>query len=192
MVRLPLQPHPAAGRPVVASIDVTVERQESVLGLEFEIRGDMASVRIPGLAESRFRDGLWHHTCLEMFLAERATPAGNEAAERREPYTEYNFSPSREWAVYRFRFYRDPTPIKETQAVPCLTVDVSEQCLLLRISIDLSSLGFLSQPLQLGVAAVIEAADGTLSYWALHHPVDRPDFHHPAGRKLVIGRTTKG
>jgi hypothetical protein len=28
------------------------------------------------------------------------------------------------------------------------------------------------------LSAVIEAADGTISYWALKHPSDRPDFHH--------------
>ena len=27
--------------------------------------------------------------------------------------------------------------------------------------------------------AVIEEADGTKSYWALAHPSDKPDFHHP-------------
>jgi hypothetical protein len=25
---------------------------------------------------------------------------------------------------------------------------------------------------------VIEAADGSLSYWALRHPPGKPDFHH--------------
>jgi hypothetical protein len=34
---------------------------------------------------------------------------------------------------------------------------------------------------QLGLTAVVEAADGSLSYWALRHPVARPDFHHRDG-----------
>jgi len=29
------------------------------------------------------------------------------------------------------------------------------------------------------LSAVIESADGTRSYWALAHPSDKPDFHHP-------------
>ncbi len=33
-------------------------------------------------------------------------------------------------------------------------------------------------PLRLGLSAVIEASGGTLSYWALHHPADKPDFHN--------------
>jgi hypothetical protein len=33
--------------------------------------------------------------------------------------------------------------------------------------------------LRVGLSAVIEANDGTLSYWALKHPAAKPDFHHP-------------
>ena len=33
-------------------------------------------------------------------------------------------------------------------------------------------------PWQLGLSAVIEEADGRLSYWALAHPPGKPDFHH--------------
>jgi hypothetical protein len=28
------------------------------------------------------------------------------------------------------------------------------------------------------LAAVVETTRG-ISYWALHHPADKPDFHHP-------------
>jgi hypothetical protein len=31
----------------------------------------------------------------------------------------------------------------------------------------------------LGLAAVLEDRQGRLSYWALAHLADRPDFHHP-------------
>ena len=33
----------------------------------------------------------------------------------------------------------------------------------------------------IGLTAVIETADGQLSYWALQHPAARPDFHHRGG-----------
>lgn len=32
---------------------------------------------------------------------------------------------------------------------------------------------------RLGLSAVIEGVDGAISYWALVHPSDKPDFHHP-------------
>jgi hypothetical protein len=30
----------------------------------------------------------------------------------------------------------------------------------------------------IGLSAVVEATDGSLSYWALAHAPGRPDFHH--------------
>jgi hypothetical protein len=40
--------------------------------------------------------------------------------------------------------------------------------------------------LRLGLSAVVEASDGTLSYWALNHPVAKPDFHHPDSFALEL------
>jgi hypothetical protein len=31
------------------------------------------------------------------------------------------------------------------------------------------------------LSAVVEEENGTLSYWALKHPRDKPDFHCPDG-----------
>jgi hypothetical protein len=35
---------------------------------------------------------------------------------------------------------------------------------------------------------VVEEIDDRLSYWALAHPAERPDFHHPDGFVLQIIR----
>ena len=40
--------------------------------------------------------------------------------------------------------------------------------------------------IRLGLSAVLEAADGSLSYWALHHPSARPDFHNEGGFLLEL------
>jgi hypothetical protein len=37
-----------------------------------------------------------------------------------------------------------------------------------------------------GLAAVIEDVSGDLSYWALAHLSDKPDFHHPDGFALHL------
>ena len=39
--------------------------------------------------------------------------------------------------------------------------------------------------LRIGLAAVIESSDGH-SYWALRHPLDKPDFHNADGFALVF------
>ena len=35
------------------------------------------------------------------------------------------------------------------------------------------------RPWRVGMSAILEEEDGTISYWALAHPPGRPDFHHP-------------
>ena len=42
--------------------------------------------------------------------------------------------------------------------------------------------------MRLALSAVIEETDGRLSYWALTHPAERPDFHHPDGFVLQLVR----
>ena len=37
----------------------------------------------------------------------------------------------------------------------------------------------------LALSAVIEAIDGAKTYWALAHPSDKPDFHHPDLRPVL-------
>ena len=39
----------------------------------------------------------------------------------------------------------------------------------------------------IGLTAVIETATGAKSYWALHHPAEKPDFHHRNGFIHEIG-----
>jgi hypothetical protein len=107
-------------------------------------------------------DELWRHTCVEAFVR----PASGEG------YQEFNFSPSTQWAAYRFDCYRDgmrPAPL-EPQVAVRRTGDGFE----LSATFDLPDDG----PWRLGLSAVIEAADGSVSYWALAHAAGKPDFHH--------------
>ena len=45
-----------------------------------------------------------------------------------------------------------------------------------------------NRSLRLGLSAVIEATDGSLSYWALRHPPGKPDFHHIDAFDLQLDR----
>ena len=37
-----------------------------------------------------------------------------------------------------------------------------------------------------GLTAVIQGLDGAMGYWALAHPSDKPDFHHPNSFALML------
>ncbi|MGH8562518.1 MAG: hypothetical protein ACRES4_11180, partial [Nevskiales bacterium] len=56
----------------------------------------------------------------------------------------------------------------------------------LRVSVSLSELLVLDGQIRFGLSAVIEAANGSLSYWALKHPAEEPDFHHPDSFTLSL------
>jgi hypothetical protein len=100
-------------------------------------------------------------------------------------YLEFNFSPSTEWAAYRFSGYREGMAELDIPA-PKITVSQTDHALQLTADIALPE-----PATRLGLSAVIEEKDGTKSYWALHHPPgDRPDFHHPDCFALDLSSAT--
>ena len=110
------------------------------------------------------------HTCFEVFLHAGTAPR----------YLELNFSPSGQWAAYRFSAYRDGSEPLELEEPPRIEVRCEAGALELAASVRLPVLtGTVGRRLHLGLCAVVEDAAGGLSYWALRHAAGRPDFHHP-------------
>jgi hypothetical protein len=122
------------------------------------------NVRVPPPAPSRFVDGLWQHTCFEVFAARPGMPG----------YQEFNLSPSGEYAVYSFNGYR--AGMTQLKLLPAITFHENR----------LEALIPLKGPLRLGLSAVIEEESGRKSYWALKHAPGRPDFHHPDAFALEL------
>jgi hypothetical protein len=121
---------------------------------------------------------LWEHTCFEAFVSVKGSSA----------YYEFNFSPSGEWAAYAFRGYRRAAALGDEKLSPGITVSVAEDGLELDAVIHLDRLSGIEprEVLRLGLCAVIEENNGSLSYWALKHPPGKPDFHHPDAFALEI------
>jgi hypothetical protein len=164
----------------VQTVQVKVEPQpQGDLHLRYELTGDLAQICIPALQPPVAVDGLWEHTCFETFVA-----VAGEAS-----YHEFNFSPSGQWAAYAFSDYRmrSEWTVSQTPAIRCAQ---GNGHLLLETVVAAADLprNIAGKPLQLGLTAVIEANDGCRSYWALHHPLARPDFHHRAGFILFINQ----
>jgi hypothetical protein len=126
-------------------------------------------------------DALWKHTCFEAFLAPAQVPG----------YHEFNFSPSREWAIYRFSAYRDGMAPAEIGEAPQISLHRGDAGVELEATVRLDALADLrdAHRLKLALAAVIEDQDGRLSYWALRHAPGKPDFHHPSAFALEIARS---
>ena len=183
---LALTCHPDTA-PAAHAVRARVGRDSGVLAVRYTIEGELARLRVPPARKPAalsplFTARLWEHTCCEIFFARAGAPN----------YYELNFSPSGEWAAQAFERYRESKPFQgeapERELIPELTVRRASDELAIEVRIRLAWLmpELAAAPLSVALAAVLEAADGSLSYWALRHPPGRPDFHHSAGYALEL------
>jgi hypothetical protein len=167
---------PVALRPFAAApaglrgISVRVARPTPAqLLLDYELRGDLARLRIPdavpGATPHGPTDGLWRHTCMELFVSHGAPG----------PYLEFNLAPSGQWAAYRFSGYR--AAMAPLTGIRPPRIELRTQADQLLLSADVALPAHCGPGLRLGLTAVVEDATGLLSYWALSHDGERPDFH---------------
>ncbi|MBN8807236.1 MAG: DOMON-like domain-containing protein [Sphingomonas sp.] len=143
------------------AVGVSIDRRGDVLSLRYMIEGDVERVRWPEPAAPARADELWQHSCFEAFVQ----PVG------RSGYVELNLSPSGRWASYAFdgrrEGMRDALVVPVTAwAMPVLTATA-----------DLREIG--GADWRIGLTMVVEAIDGTKSFWALTHAPGPPDFHNP-------------
>lgn len=165
-MRTGLIPHPdfppAAVEAVEAELDLSTP---GIATLWYTIFGAIDALVVPVEVAQRQADELWRTTCFEMFALEGSGPG----------YLEFNFSPSTEWAAYRFDDYRSGMGPAELPHDPIISrIEATWFDLHVTLPFDLTGA---SHSLQL--AAIIEEKDGRKSFWALAHPSGEPDFHDP-------------
>jgi len=188
----PRTPCPALSRALIchpsrpaAGIDaVTVGLTPASTGqMEFRFRiaapVGILQVPPPGTDVEVPVDGLWQHTCCEVFLARMGQPA----------YREFNFSPSGHWAAYAFSAtrQRDVSAEGDLRRRPEIQVNHGPDGFDMRVTLLPQHFPSGDQALCVGLSAVLEAAsDASCSYWALRHPTAVPDFHHRGAFALCI------
>lgn len=170
--------HPATPCAALAGIAIELTDDAQALTLRYVLTGDIADLRIPALRPAERKDELWRQTCCELFLASSTDPR----------YCEFNFSPSSEWAAYRFDSYRQGMRTLPLSNPPHIDVSASEGQWALEATLKLGSFDLRREEAKkrLALSAVIEETDGRFSYWALKHPAGQPDFHHRDGFALEL------
>ena len=158
-----LRPHPDSTSPITR-IAVEVERLAGdMVRLVYRVGGDLDRIAIPKPSAATRTDGLWRHSCVEAFLG-----AG-------QAYYEFNFSPSSQWAAYRFDSHRAGMREAETDTpLIAWTRDGEAAKLTATLRLPPDAAG------PLGLSAIIEDNSGNRSFWALAHPPGEPDFHDAA------------
>ncbi|MGB4063886.1 MAG: DOMON-like domain-containing protein [Azonexus sp.] len=171
--------HPAAACALSCGIEVAATTTDDCgLILGYRITCPITGIRLPALQPAGPADCLWQHTCCEAFVMEDGVC-----------YREFNFSPSGQWAAYRFTGYRERDEAFAPKAKPQLSFTPLTDGFELRAMIP-SALLPPGKALQLGLTAIIEAADGSKSYWALAHCAAQPDFHVRQSFALTLKRNT--
>ena len=169
-MRQKLRLHPDSSCFAVTRIEVEVARPQACnLVFTYAVSGRISDLAMPTLAAAARTDQLWRHTCFEAFIGSSPDIA----------YYEFNFSPSIQWAAYRFSSYRTGMRVATEISAPGIAVESSPDRYILRASVQLNQ-GLPSQRAvwRLGISAVIEEISGNQSYWALAHPTGKADFHH--------------
>jgi len=152
----------------------------ATLDIRYTVRGRIDHLVIPAEGTPSRADRLWQHTCFEAFVA-GSSSAGDTG------YWELNFSPSKQWAIYRFSAYRAGMTMMEAGA-PAISVRSDATSLTLESVFALQTIIASRGQLRLALCAVLEETQQRLSYWAPVHRLDKPDFHDAAGFTLRLPR----
>ena len=174
-----LVPHPLTHSDATSGVDAHAHVAESGTGFfRYVLRADLSRVRVPRPQTAERAHDLWSHTCFEAFIKAPGAPG----------YYELNFAPSRQWAVYRFDAYRQGLSSPSLDALPEISVRGFADRLEVDAAVRLHDLiGLQGAPrLRVGLSAVVEEENGTLSYWALKHVQGKADFHCPDGFVLEL------
>jgi hypothetical protein len=163
-----LRPHPSlSAAPAIAIEAQALRPSPASLELRYVVTGDLGALYLPPAGKPTRADELWKRTCFEAFV--RPGPD--------EPYFEFNFAPTRWWAAYRFDGYRQG--MAEADITPArIEAHTGGEHFELTVVLDLPDWP-VDQAWRLGLSAVIEDLSGEKTYWALAHPPEKPDFHHP-------------
>ena len=171
--------HPSMGCEAVRTLDVSLYAFDAErIVLRYVLESDLEYLIIPSEGAARRAHELWLHTCFEAFLGAVGLPG----------YHEFNFAPSRAWAMYRFSAPRQGMAVVTGARAPHLAMQRTAAGITLEATIFWRDLIPQIPPprLRIAMAAVVEDEGGRLSYWALRHPPGRPDFHHPDSFTLEL------
>jgi hypothetical protein len=175
MPEFSLHPFPGQGSQGM-SIQGNIARTGQIITLSFLLQGNLDDLALPAATDRTRCDNLWQATCFEMFWAEEGA----------KNYWELNLAPNRAWNVYGFTDYRTGMRQEERVAAPAIITTRSAESFTLTAELDIAPFHADQPPLRVGISAVLAHHDTRLSYWALAHPEEKPNFHAPQGFLLRL------
>lgn len=148
------------------NLESHIDFKNGLLCLEYTLSSNstISKVFLPKFENTHRKDELWKSTCFEAFLFYN------------EPdYIEINISPSGAWNAYSFSSYRKGMVMTEDLNLTHLSSSHSDREFHLEACFDYSVKKY---PYSIQLCSILEDSNTEeLSYWALDHDNDKPDFH---------------
>ena len=165
-----LIPFAADTRLSLSTLSVTgrIRRQANRIGIEYILFDPQALVSLPSQVKvPKRQDGLWQETCFELFLAHKNSPA----------YREFNLSPAGLWNVYRFDSYRQG--MREEPGFTSLpfSIQKNSESFSVTLEFDIGKMEIADRDLAVAISVVLKTGKESITYWALSHQGEKPDFH---------------
>ena len=162
-----LSAHPANPARAVRGVEARViGADEAWLRVRWRVEG-AGNLVVPPFSGKGRADDLWRTTCFELFLRP------GEGTD----YCELNLSPSERWAAWDFASYRKGRSDRPFPREPECTMRLGTSFAIFDAALPRG--GLPTRECAANFCAVIEEEGGVLSYWALAHPSEKPDFHDP-------------
>ncbi len=125
---------------------------------EFQVDKDFLGFFSDEILKYRREHGLWEGNCLEIFL-------GTDE----DVYYELNFSPISRWNCYKFDSYRSGMTISDDIRLKSIELITQKK---IQFTLDPGDI----EITEFNLSAVVQEKSH-LSYYALSHKSDKPDFH---------------
>jgi hypothetical protein len=169
-----LQPFPGQGPIPDIQIIGEVRRSsrhqppQDQLTVTYHLQGTIADIYLPPPIPAPVRQSeLWESTCLELFI-------GLTAQSR---YWEVNLAPNGNWNVFALSDYRQGMcEARQIDQLKIITQQNHDR-FTLETSMPLTGIAVSDTAIVIAVTAVIQTKAGDISFWAIHHCSNEPDFH---------------
>lgn len=201
--RLSLMPHPSTPPRAVAGVWCSYSwKSADTWVMTFGVDVPYWALRLSDVIDFDRADELWQTTCFELFLRRPGeetyleynfAPSGQWAAYGFDAYRVRGMDPQGMGPII---FSPVPGQSRQAHRIKMVRMGIYPEVAARLTSLDdsdapreaptfvvmvhmedagIDQIG----PWEIAISAVIEEADGAKSYWALVHPSDKPDFHHP-------------
>lgn len=164
------------------------KNQKPYFTLSFKLSGELHEIDLldQPLAKPKKSHELWKNTCFEWFLKPHSGTT----------YWEFNASPMGEWNFYELEDYRKnlkessllPEPKINAGFIPQSKTHMDHYSYTLECSLESYHPQLIAgqETLHMAITSVIKWKSGSISYYSLQHPKEKPDFHSKKGFVIPI------